>query len=83
MAPLNEAVKVRRTRLEGAKTVVYEGVMDPTWNIGNVPCGGKALSLKRGPMATSPMILKFIEWLPSRLFPCSDTGGLYPAPSKD
>ncbi|KAG2019656.1 hypothetical protein CC2G_005073 [Coprinopsis cinerea AmutBmut pab1-1] len=50
MAPFNQAVTVHRKGPQDAanfegRTVDYEGIMDPTWNIGNVPCGGYSLAL--------------------------------------
>ncbi|KAH6911572.1 thioesterase-like superfamily-domain-containing protein [Coprinopsis sp. MPI-PUGE-AT-0042] len=55
MPPFNQAVSVRLldtdtsgsgTSLEGKPaSAVYEGFIDPTWNVGNVPCGGYSLAL--------------------------------------
>ncbi|TFK24367.1 hypothetical protein FA15DRAFT_619368 [Coprinopsis marcescibilis] len=51
MAPYNDAVKVRTVASDDAasansgRTAAYEGIIDPTWNIGNVPCGGYVLAL--------------------------------------
>ncbi|KAJ2927492.1 hypothetical protein H1R20_g9608, partial [Candolleomyces eurysporus] len=46
MAPYNQAVAVRLAENQPNDRKVYEGTIDPTWNIGNVPCYALALILQ-------------------------------------